>query len=340
MSTGTVGLKVARWDAALMAVRGYLRACGMREVSTPVLTQEVALEPYIEPVFAGDALLITSPELWMKRLLCAGSGPIFQVAPVARAGEEGRRHAPQFHLVEWYRTQDARIGWAPASLATLQEDVERVGGARRRSGGGGAWLVSRPVRVRHTVAGLFEETCDAPPPAADDEECIRRWVSRLGAEAGCAPLAAQGPEDPGARRLWLWSALHAVWSDRRLDPWLARRPHEGVHIEGFPAPLAALSRVVDGVAQRTESYVGDVEISNGYVELRDFCEQDLRFRQVAALRRFHGQRPLPHPVALLQALQTGEGLPPCAGMALGLERTLMALLRTDEIAAVRPDLSG
>ena len=278
----------------------------------------------------------------MKRLLCAGSGPIFQVAPVARAGEEGRRHAPQFHLVEWYRTQDARTGGAPASLATLQEDVERVvaglaaGLAEVEPGS-----ISRPVRwVRHTVAGLFEETCGAPLPALDDEVCIRRWVSRLGAEAGCAPLAAEGPEDPGARQLWLWSALHAVWSDRRLDPWLARRPHEGVHIEGFPAPLAALSRVVDGVAQRTESYVGDVEICNGYVELRDFCEQDLRFRQVAALRRFHGQRPLPHPVALLQALQTGEGLPPCAGMALGLERTLMALLRTDEIAAVRPDLSG
>ena len=173
----------------------------------------------------------------------------------------------------------------------------------------------------------------------DDEECIRRWVSRLGAEAGCAPLAAQGPEDPGARRLWLWSALHAVWSDQRLDPWLARRPREGVHLEGFPPPLAALSQVVDGVAKRSESYIGDIEICNGYVELGDYAEQESRFREVAELRRFHGHRPLPHPAALLQALQTGDGLPRCAGMALGLERTLMALLGTDDIAAVRPDLS-
>src|SRR5690606_29614589 len=77
---------------------------------------EVALEPWIEPLLAGDQWLATSPELAMKRLLARGSGSIFQIAHVFRAAEIGARHREEFHLIEWYR--------APGELPDVIADVE------------------------------------------------------------------------------------------------------------------------------------------------------------------------------------------------------------------------
>src|SRR5688572_26170454 len=94
--------RVAVWDAALFAVRQQLRGAGLREVSTPVRIAAPAIEPYIDPIAAPPGFLATSPELAMKRLLCRGSGPIFQLSHVFRRSERGDRHSEEFHLLEWY----------------------------------------------------------------------------------------------------------------------------------------------------------------------------------------------------------------------------------------------
>ena len=330
---GVPGLaeRVVRWDAAVSAVRAVLREGGMREVSTPVRVEAVALEPYIEPIWAGEGLLITSPELAMKRLLCEGSGPIFQVAQVLRAGEVGALHAPEFHLVEWYRTTP--------SLAGLHADVERLVAALAEALARHGVRTTPPARwERWGFEALFEATTGIRVSPHMPLAQVRDVADRLGQSSGVAPLPSEGPSAPQVEALWTWSALHAVWSDAALDPWLAARPELGVHIDAFPPALAALATIEDGVALRTESYACGLEISNGYVELRSELEQRRRFEVVAGLRAYHGQSTLPMPEGFLSALAQDAGLPPCAGMAMGLERVLVAVTGATTISEVRPDL--
>jgi lysyl-tRNA synthetase class 2 len=87
----------------LRAVRDFFDHRGVLEVETPLLGQFPVTDPQMEPLCSGDRYLQTSPEYAMKRLLAAGSGPIFQVSKAFRAGECGARHNPEFSLLEWYR---------------------------------------------------------------------------------------------------------------------------------------------------------------------------------------------------------------------------------------------
>ena len=105
-------------------------------------------------------------------------------------------------------------------------------------------------------------------------------------------------------------------------------------IGDFPGWAAALARKHqdhDGewVAQRFEIYFGGYELANGYRELTDAAEQAARFEQDRQLRQQHGKRDMSADPHLLAALQ--HGLPDCSGVAIGLDRVLMAQLGSGDI---------
>ena len=87
----------------LRAVRAFFDARGFVEVETPVRIPAPAPEPHIDCPPSGDWFLRASPELQMKKLLAAGMERIYQIGPCFRAGEKGRRHSPEFTMLEWYR---------------------------------------------------------------------------------------------------------------------------------------------------------------------------------------------------------------------------------------------
>jgi len=91
----------------LQSIRAFFAQRDVLEVDTPILSNAAITDPQLESFhtqFAGrDYFLHTSPEFYMKRLLAAGSGDIYQVARVFRADEVGRYHNPAFSLLEWYR---------------------------------------------------------------------------------------------------------------------------------------------------------------------------------------------------------------------------------------------
>lgn len=305
--------RVAVWDAVLTAVRGHLRERGLREVSTPVRVLAPAIEPYIEPIAAPPGFLATSPELAMKRLLCRGSGPIFQLSHVFRQAERGDRHSEEFHLLEWYRLGD--------DLTRVEADVEAVVAAVFLAVG-----AEPPARwLRIDFFSLFERTTGVPLRGDEDDEALRAVVGpALRAMVWDGRPGPLTNPDPGVRNLAAWTALFSAWSDLHLEPWLSLQGGVGVHLGEFPAALAALAQrsQQDGraVAHRVESHVAGVELANGYLELRDPAEQRRRFTSVNALRAALGQVSLPLDEDFLREL---GGLPLTTGMALGLDRLIM-----------------
>lgn len=302
--------RVRLWDAALSAVCGYFREQGLREVSTPVRVPAVAVEPFIEPIAAPPALLATSPELAMKRLLARDSGSIFQIAHVFRRAEIGERHSEEFHLVEWYRVGapiDAVLADVEAIVARVFESTGAIGHAPKD------W---RRVRFRDAVAA----TCGVRLRGDEDAEALVAALPPVLAEPVAAALPRAHAATAAVRALLAWTAFFSAWSDLSFEPWL--KEQEGVHLVEFPAPLAALAELdpaEPSLARRAECHVRGLELANGYVELRDPGEQRRRFEVVAGLRAAFELPTLPIDAAFLGDLPR---LPPCSGMALGLDRLI------------------
>jgi hypothetical protein len=178
---------------------------------------------------------------------------------------------------------------------------------------------------RVELLDLMADTLGSRLPAQGDVAGVFEVLGSVREEAGIGldPHAPAARSDDVELDLLLgWTELFSLWSDLHLDPWLRARPELGVHVVGFPAALAALARVEAGVARRFESHALGFELANGYGELRDATEQRRRFERVNALRRHHGDAPLPVDEGFLADL-AAPGLPPCCGCALGLDRLVM-----------------
>jgi lysyl-tRNA synthetase class 2 len=303
-----------RLRAALYArIRGFFQARGVLEVETPVLSAAGNTDPniasfhthFIGPGSAGAAQrwLRTSPEFALKRLLAAGVGDCYELGRVFRNGEAGRSHNPEFTMLEWYR-----LGLDHLALTLEVEALVHEAMA----------LVGRRVRVeRIAYRELYRQAFGFDPFTATPER-LRQ------------PLAGQGIDPTGLERDdWL-----DLLMTHRLQPGFA--PDRLLFVYDYPATQCALARLrgsgSDQVAERFEAYLGPQELANGYHELADAAEQRQRFERDLQRRRQRGLAEPALDAALLQAL--AHGLPDCAGVALGVERLLLALADQSDLAAV------
>ncbi len=281
----------------LERVRGFFAARQFLEVSTPLIDAEMIPEAHIDPFeVPGLGYLRPSPEMHLKRLLCAGSGAIFEIGRCFRAGERGNLHQPEFTMVEWYRPgDDMRAG-----IELLDQLMQEVAGS--------------PPAKKTSYAEAFEQTLGWNP---------HTWpLERLQQVAG----------ESIADRDELLNVLLA----KQVEPTLGSGPPEILyHYPASQSALATTTFHKTGieVAERFELYWKGVELANGYHELTDAGE--LRRRLVTANhQRVAGGRPaLPLPEKLLAAMDN-PGLPSCAGVALGFDRLLMLSVGADSIGQV------
>jgi lysyl-tRNA synthetase class 2 len=298
--------------ALLAAVRAFFAEAGVMEVETPLLAPAAGTDPSIEPLRTrytgpghahGLALFLqTSPEYHMKRLLAAGSGAIYQICRACRDGEAGRRHNPEFTLLEWYRP-----GFDHQAL------MDEVAALVLR-------VLDRPLAVeRCSYQGLFMERYGLDPLACD---------------AATAQAVAVAEAVPDADRLVLdrdgWLDLLLT---HRIEPTLGRG--RLTFVTDYPASQAVLARLNPDdprTAARFELYLEGLELANGFWELADADEQRARFEADRARRAAAGQADIAVDERLLAAL--ASGLPDCAGVAIGLDRLLMGVLGVDSLAEV------
>lgn len=294
----------------LAVLRTFFAQRGVWEIDTPLLDQSTATDPFIgsfsvQPVGATQSpvgYLQTSPEFAMKRLLAAGSGSIYQICKAFRCEERGRWHNPEFTLLEWYR-----VGFDHHQLMDEMDALLHA-------------VLGVQAAERVTYAQLFQRYLDIDPhhsTVAALQSCAH--------ERGIA-LVGQHEEE----NLDFWRNLLLA---QCIEPQLGHdRP---VFISDFPVSQAALARIRPGnpaVAERFEVYVQGVELANGYHELTDAVEQRRRFEADNAARRQLGLAQIPVDERLLAALTVG--MPPCAGVALGVDRLVMLAARAQRVEEV------
>jgi lysyl-tRNA synthetase class 2 len=300
----SASLTVIRQRARIYSqIRAFFNTRGCLEVDTPSLMPTTSTDLNIAslevPHNQHRLYLQTSPEYAMKRLLAAGCGSIFQICHAFRQGETGRRHNPEFSLLEWYR-----VGY---DYQQLMDEIELLITTLS---------LSRCGFNRISYRELFQQSLQLDIDTVSIEE-LRRHCER---------------QVPG-------TDSHDFSIDQCLDLLLsfeiAPAMRGYLFVYDYPISQAALARANSqdaSVAERFELFHDGIELANGFSELTDAAQQRARFEHDNRARR---ERDLPEPdidERLLAALESG--IEDCAGVALGLDRLLMVLLDLDSIDQV------
>jgi len=294
-------------------IRDFFKKQGVLEVDTPVMSNCAVSDPFIDSIevayretvgLEGRALYLqTSPEYAMKRLLSAGSGPIYQMSKVFRNGEYGRRHNPEFTMLEWYRP-----GFDDADL---MEEIEA--------------LIKPVLQLdqieRVTYSDLFLRYLGFRPEEVALEDLVKETRKHIDIEL----------DDPDPDT-WLNLLMSHV-----IEPQLEQV--DAMFVMDYPQSQAALARVRENaagtlVAARFELFVRGVELANGYYELTDSTEQKRRLEADQKQRVLLDLPQRPLDTRLVDALEAG--MPDCAGVALGVDRLLMLALKEQSLADVIP----
>lgn len=290
-----IGDHLARRARIFQAVRAFFCQRDYLEVETPVRIAAPAPEAHIDAQVSGDWYLQTSPELCMKRLLASGYPRLFQICRCFRSKERGRRHLPEFSLLEWYAT-----GCDYTKLMTETEDLIRHVAGSLDTAGAIAYQ-HRRIHLqkpwdRLTVAEAFVRYSDLP---LEQALATGRFDEAIGLQ---------------------------------IEPKLGL--DKPVFLYDYPAACGALARKKPGkpeLAERFELYIAGMELCNAFSELTDAREQRRRFEDERKFRRQMGRDPYPMPEKFLSALAC---LPACAGNALGLDRLVMLFCDVTDIDSV------
>ena len=330
----TMTLTVARKRAKMLHdIRQFFAERQVLEVQTPLLSQAGNTDTFLQSVSANVTYqdqnrtyyLHTSPEFAMKRILASWQVAIYQICPVFRDNEIGMRHNIEFTMLEWYRPH--------YSLSELADEL----GALLEM------LYGYPIVLNHyryvdaflDFVGIHPLTAsiDALQAVAEDKDLTGFDFSLD--DTNSDKDGDKDSDEENSRQSWLDLLFsHAVEPNLGHDlPTL---------IIDYPPATAALAKTAldkDGnlVAKRFELYINGIEIANAYDELADGEVLRERFEQDNALRRQHNLPIMPVDEYLLAAC---DNLPPCSGIAVGVDRLLMVLMGAKSLQDVIAFPSG
>ncbi len=292
-------LQLARFRAeSYQTIRAFFNTRDAIEVETPILSRYGSTDFHIDSfkvtaltAKARDYYLQTSPEFFMKRLLSAGSGDIYQICKVFRAEEEGGRHNPEFTMLEWYR-----VNWSLQALMTEVADLLKSLSP----------VFERTVEFA-TYRDVFLKHLSIDPFAITDEKLVC-FVKR---------------QIKDAPKLDSRDDYLSLLLSHFVEPKLGT--DSLTFLTHYPASQCALAKTSldaygNRVAERFELYYNGIELANGFDELNCASEQQQRFEEDQQLRQQHGKPTIPFDKNLIATL---EKLPDCVGVALGLDRVLM-----------------
>jgi lysyl-tRNA synthetase, class II len=300
------------------AVRGYLDAAGFVEVETPVL----------QPLYGGalarpftthhnaldrDLYLRIATELYLKRLIVGGLERVYELGKDFRNEGVSHKHNPEFTVVEWYEAYADYTGAEERTEAIVRAAAEAVGYA-------GELDFSAPW-PRVGFVDAIEQATDIDVRAHPTAEELAAAIARRGLAMNTKGFA--------------WFQL----ADDLLSKYVEPSLHRPSFVVDYPTELSPLAREhqsadKQGLVERFEAFAGGMEIANGFSELIDPDTQRARFAAQERVQLLDGSdaETMPYDEEYVQALE--QGMPPTAGVGLGIDRLVMLLTGRDSIREV------
>lgn len=284
-------------------IRAFFNELDYLEVDTPLLGKSTNTDVHIQSIQAiscnRQLYLQTSPEFAMKRLLAAGSGPIYQICHAFRDEEKGRNHHPEFTLLEWY---SLGIDYQ-ALMDQLEELITGLLGTTKSFQRTGYFDCFQNILKLDLVSASLD----------DCRQCVSQHISGV-------------------------NTLQLSWDeclDLLISQVISRQFTGFTFVYDYPSSQASLAKIKPSnplIAERFELFYNELELANGFTELTDADEQRLRFERDNQRRTLSGLKSYPVDEDFLQALE--QGIPECAGVALGLDRLLMVILEEDCLESI------
>jgi lysyl-tRNA synthetase class 2 len=297
---------------AVRFLRDMLDSLGFMEVETPMMQPipgGAAARPFVthHNALDIDMYLRIAPELYLKRLVVGGFERVYEINRSFRNEGLSTRHNPEFTMLELY--------WAYADYRDLMDLVERimrgaaeaVVGSARFASQGREYDFTQPFR-RVTVTDLVVEcNPDLDPGRLRDLAYLR---------GACDARSLPWKEADGAGKLL--TELFEKTAEHTLQ--------EPTFVYAYPAEVSPLSRANDAdpfLTDRFEFFVAGRELANGFSELNDAEDQAARFHAQVARKEAGDEEAMFYDADYVRALE--YGMPPTAGLGVGIDRLVMLL---------------
>lgn len=316
----------------ISAARKFFEKRGYHELESPLFAYALPQERYLEPFRTSikssgndkEIYIIPTTETYNKKILAAGLGEHYVISKVARAMEEvGPEHSPEFTMLEWYHLD--------ADYFDLMEDCEKLVRfikkyVDKRLGketslkfvyqGTKISLEGKWKRIDASIA--LKEYCDINLDDIQETEKFAEILKNRGYNVSF-------DED--------WQTLFEWIFANEIEPELPK--NIPVFVYNYPkqiCPLTQLNKQNPLVCEKVELYIGGKELANGYTELIDWKEQEKRFLEEREARKLMGKKSVRFDHELIAALKSG--IPPVAGMGMGLDRLAVLFANVQSISDV------
>ena len=296
-------------------LRRSLDEDGFIEVETPVLQPlygGALARPFVthHNTLDRDLYLRIATELYRKRCIVGGLERVYELGKDFRNEGLSTKHNPEFTMVEWYE--------AYADYNDAMDRVEQLVPAIAAAVGYDGAIDFSARWPRIPLAQAIKQATSIDIIEASERE-------QLVAAIGASEQVKLDVEDRA------WPALVDDLLSKYVEPTITNP----VFITDYPtalSPFAKAHRSQPGLVERFEAFCGGIEFANAFSELNDPDEQRRRFEDQRSLAAAGEEESQPYDEIFVQALE--QGMPPTAGVGLGIDRLVMLLTGRDSIREV------
>ncbi len=305
----------------LSCIREDLYGEGFLEVETPLLVKGTCPDTHIQSILAEEGCLVTSTEYQIKRLMVGGFEKVFTLTKNFRAHDRGQFHSSEFTMLEWARAFE--------TLDDIEKDLTRfIRKAFQR-----LYPNVSSLRVKDAKIEILNE----PWESLTVSESFHRYLGLEGIREFSLPELLEGSEKVGLSLPTQYkNDLHGLLSYLldRVQSHLGKRVP--TFLKEWPSFMTSSGEVTpksSWVSERTELYINGIEIADGFPFLTNAKLQAQFFSREIQKRKQEGKTTVPIDFAYLKALE--QGIPPGAGMALGIDRLVMILTGAQKLTDVQ-----